>query len=410
MPFNNQAAKGALIELLRGSRRAVLLVGSGTSIPVGYPSWPQLLDELRNSVVPELAQFPVDLDLLGRAELVRTALKAHRDRVDRQRQFDQYLSGRFAPRTPSHTQVHRTLVRLPFCGFVTTNYDPAIEAAATYVQVGAGRDIQCEPIDLCSDSPDHSFRFLRGLGNATTPSAVLHVPGFWRRSDQIILSTGDYASRYGISEPVAAEGEALAVPTRPLDTFHRKVVWSLLTMYPVVFVGFSVEDRAFQLMLDFVHEDFKLAPNPPAHFAILGAQTDEDRERDATRLRRFGVMPVSSRTALATPSLMRSSTWRRTGSRLSEQSGQPGPLHGYRALWMPQLEASKLFVIARVVLGMMRRRSVPNASTASCTKSSCGFTSRLTPNLTHRAVEVGRRPNHSGLDSIDRLSHFSSRS
>jgi len=70
------------------------------------------------------------------------------------------------------------------------------------------------------------------------------------------------------------------------------MVWSLLTMYPVVFVGFSVEDRAFQLMLDFVHEDFKLAPNPPAHFAILGAQTDEDRERDATRLRRFGVMPV----------------------------------------------------------------------------------------------------------------------
>lgn len=181
MPFDNQAPKGALIELLRGSRRAVLLVGSGTSIPVGYPSWPQLLDELRNSVVPELAQFPVDLDLLGRAELVRTALKAHRDRVDRQRQFDQYLSGRFASRTPSHTQVHRTLVRLPFCGFVTTNYDPAIEAAATYVQVGAGRDFQCEPIDLCSDSPDHAFRFLRGLGSATTPSAVLHVHGFWRR-------------------------------------------------------------------------------------------------------------------------------------------------------------------------------------------------------------------------------------
>ena len=126
VPFDNQAAKGALIELLRGSRRAVLLVGSGTSIPVGYPSWPQLLDELRNSVVPELAQFPIDLDRLGRAELVRTALKAHRDRVDRQRQFDQYLSGRFAPRTPSHTQVHRTLVRLPVCGFVTTNYDPAI--------------------------------------------------------------------------------------------------------------------------------------------------------------------------------------------------------------------------------------------------------------------------------------------
>jgi hypothetical protein len=292
VPFDNQAAKGALIELLRGSRRAALLVGAGTSIPVGYPSWPQLLDELRDVVVPDLAPFPAALDLLDRAELVRETLKARHDHVDLQRQFDQYLSGRFAPRTPSHTQVHRTLVQLPFCGFVTTNYDPVIEAAATHVQVGAGRDFQCESIDLCSDSPDHSFRFLRGLGNASAPSAVLHVHGFWRKPDQIILSTGDYASRYGISGPVAAEGQAFAVPTRPLDTLHRKVVWSLLTMYPVVFIGFSVEDRAFQLMLEFVHEDFKLAPIPPAHFAILGARDDEDRERDATRLRRFGVMPV----------------------------------------------------------------------------------------------------------------------
>lgn len=156
MPFDNQGAKNGLVQLLRGSRRAVLLLGAGTSIPVGYPSWPGLLEELRSSVIPELAQFPEELDLLSRAELIRTTLKGHPDRDDRQRQFDQHLSGRFARRTPSHTQLHRTLVQLPFCGFVTTNYDPALEAAATQVQVTDGQDFQCETIDLCSDSPQRT--------------------------------------------------------------------------------------------------------------------------------------------------------------------------------------------------------------------------------------------------------------
>ena len=76
MPFDNEAAKRGLIQLLRGSRRALLLVGAGSSIPVGYPSWPQLLEELRAAVVPELTQFP-DVDLLSRAELIQTTLLLH---------------------------------------------------------------------------------------------------------------------------------------------------------------------------------------------------------------------------------------------------------------------------------------------------------------------------------------------
>lgn len=171
MPFDNEAAKRGLIQLLRGSRRAVLLVGAGSSIPVGYPSWPQLLEELRTAVIPELAQFP-EMDLLSRAELIRTTLRSYPDQLDRRRQYEQLLSARFGPRTPSHAPFHRTLVQLPFCGFVTTNYDPIIESAATYVQVSAGNDFQCGTIDLCGDSPNHAFHFLRGLGGGARPSAV----------------------------------------------------------------------------------------------------------------------------------------------------------------------------------------------------------------------------------------------
>ncbi len=291
MPYDNEGAKRALIQLLRGSRRAVLLVGAGSSIPVGYPSWPQLLEELRTAVVPELAQFP-DVDLLSRADLVRTTLAAYPDHVDRRRQYEQFLSRRFGPRAPSHAPFHRTLVQLPFCGFVTTNYDTTLESAATLVQIRAGNDLQCETIDLCGDSPNHAFHFLRGLGAGATPSAVLHVHGFWKKPEKLVLSAGDYVTRYGISRTAANTGEAIAPPTRPLGTLHRKVVWSLLTMYPVVFVGFGLEDPAFLLMLGFVHEDFELAANPPAHFALLGSLNEDERERDARRLRPFSVMPV----------------------------------------------------------------------------------------------------------------------
>jgi hypothetical protein len=100
VPFDNEAAQRGLIQLLRGSRRAVLLVGAGSSTPVGYPSWSQLLEELRTAVIPVLAQFP-EMDLLSRAELIRTILRSYPDHVDRRRQYEQLLSARFGPRTSS---------------------------------------------------------------------------------------------------------------------------------------------------------------------------------------------------------------------------------------------------------------------------------------------------------------------
>lgn len=291
MPFDNGAARDLLAQLLRQPRRAVLLVGAGSSIPVGYPSWPQLIIELRDQVVPELTTFP-DGDLLSHASAIRATLEQHADRVDRRRLYEQYFSNRFRPLTPSHALFHRTLIQLPFCGFATTNYDPTIESAATYVWMNNGQDRQCEAVDLCSSPPHLIFRFLRDLGGGNQPSSVLHVHGFWNRPDQLVLTREDYETRYGLrAQPVEAP-EAVAAPLRPLFNLHRKVVWSLLTMYPVVFVGFSVEDPAFELLLEFVHEDFELAPHPPAHFALLGSRDEDERDPIARRLRPYSVMPV----------------------------------------------------------------------------------------------------------------------
>lgn len=86
------------------------------------------------------------------------------------------------------------------------------------------------------------------------------------------------------------------MPQRQLDTLHRKVVWSLLTMRPVVFVGFSLRDPAFDLILRFVMNDFDLPPRPPVHFALLPSPIEDQQakrqEHDAEYLTHFGVMPI----------------------------------------------------------------------------------------------------------------------
>lgn len=269
-------------------------MGSGSSRFVGYPSWPRLLDELRERVVPELP-FPADLDLLQKASFIRNGLEGFDNRRDRQRQYRQYLEATFRPRadTPNHAPFHRTLVQFPFCGVASTNYDPVIESAISSLRFQKGLDSECYAIDLCGNKPHRVFEFLRSLTDDGDPSAVLHIHGYWENADDLILTLENYKIRYGLPDPRedAADG-ALALPVRALDSLHRKVVWSLLTMRAVVFVGFSVQDPAFTLMLEFVHEDFDLPPQPPAHFALLPSHEDDQEERDARFLGRFGVQPV----------------------------------------------------------------------------------------------------------------------
>jgi hypothetical protein len=77
-----------------------------------------------------------------------------------------------------------------------------------------------------------------------------------------------------------------------LNTLHRKVLWSLFTMRPVVFVGFSVGDPAFRLLLRFVVDDFELPFHPPPHIGLFPGYDDARREEDIQRLRLLGVQPV----------------------------------------------------------------------------------------------------------------------
>ena len=295
--FANDDARRQLTEVLQQPRQALLLVGSGSSQFVGYPSWPDLLNQLREEVIPE-EPFPSGLDFLAKASFVQAHLRQYHDSEDRHRQYRQHLEATFRPR-PQHNydDFHRTLAQMPFCGVATTNYDSVLELAIGSVRAENALDVQCHPIDLCIDRPHRVFEFLRGLSAGDALSSVLHIHGYWEHPEDIVLTSADYTRRYGLRNAHTTHDAGVAAePTRDLDTLHRKVVWSLLTMRPVVFVGFSLDDPAFLMMLDLVKKDFDLPLRPPPHFALLpsqvGVHQNQQQQDDAVYLSRIGVLPV----------------------------------------------------------------------------------------------------------------------
>ena len=236
--------------------------------------------------------------LLEKASFIRNRLRDYHDRAARERQFLEHLESTFRPRRPrNYEDFHKTLLRLPFCGVATTNYDEVLETAIKVVRIEDGLNPNCHAIDLCNNRPHRVLEFLRGLSVQNPDPAVLHIHGYWENPEHIVLTPEDYDSRYRVLAPTAPPPTPeISTPDRHLDTLHRKVVWSLLTMRPVVFVGFSLEDPAFDLMLEFVMKDFNLPRRPSRHFVLLPSCVHdgqaEVQEHQAVYLSRFGVLPI----------------------------------------------------------------------------------------------------------------------
>ncbi len=281
MGQSESAARDELLSLLR-EKRAVLMVGAGSSRFVGYPSWDELVSKL-NELAPGLRRSP-NTDRAAFVEDIKQQLR-------RERRLDDYynlLERTFSPRdsAPTHAPLHCALVQLGFAGIVTTNYDPVLEWA---IGEAFSRDVHhvCRPIDLCQKRCYRVFDFLRSLSRGSRHDFVLHLHGWHENPTNIILTRDDYQIRYGERRPATSSEP---VP-RILDTIHRKVIWSLMAMHSVVFVGFSMDDDFFMDMVDIVQQDFRLGSDP-VHFAIIGYTTDEEKGKMAHHLRRRGIAPV----------------------------------------------------------------------------------------------------------------------
>jgi len=231
--------------------------------------------------------MPVDPNenYLDRAE----AIKQHFMLLGRLAFYEEMLGRTYAPYTdrPNYTNTHQLLAGLPFRGFVTTNYEDAIECALQFLSPG-----QCSDHGVVINSVEADRHrvslFLQSITGGTGETRFVgHLHGRHNVTKSIILTAQEYENAYGF--PVTTEqGTA---PERA--TFHRNLSWALFATRRMVFVGCSMKDPYIKALLNAVSRDLwqAFAPN---HFVILPLEVAdlESAESIEADFARYGLRVV----------------------------------------------------------------------------------------------------------------------
>lgn len=259
----------AFEELCRAMRRRgprpIAMVGAGTSVRLGYPSWPGLMDRLdalaasavaspSQQAAPSVDKYP---DMLWRAQEYRRRLGDAR--------FGAELQEIFKPSGKADAFLD-DLVRLPFSHFVTTNYDPALEEAHQRV---FGRPA----VSINWDDRDDVVEFITRVADPIWRRRYVHLHGRWDQPSSIVLSDADYTRRYVQSD----------------DT--PKKLFAIFALRRFVFIGFSLSDPDLMAVLREVAA--RIGGTEARHFALVGYQEGENLEMHRNRfIAKFGVAPV----------------------------------------------------------------------------------------------------------------------
>lgn len=297
--MQNKNTKEKLITLLK-SGNVGLMVGAGSSLLLDdpYPSWGGLLNKMREDLLPAIAPFDAEQDdALLYAEEIKNKLLTD----NRIGEYFPFLQETFSPKTKNYDDVHVTLVKMPFSGIVTTNFDRVLEDAICSAFTTAEGAFSCDAVDLCESWSYEVLTFLRKLSLKGVPvqecrKLLLHLHGFYRHPRDLILTKSDYDSRY---KREVKDGAGVVVG-EALDTKHHQVIFSLSAMHPLLFVGFSMEDPAFMKILEIVKVTFNRGYEP-IHFVLMpfkkvadATQKEEkaEQEKEIRKLEPYGVKPI----------------------------------------------------------------------------------------------------------------------
>lgn len=252
----NRRVFDALTKLM-AEEKAIAFAGAGASAGM-YPLWGRFIEMLADHAVEE-----------GKAaEKDATRWKADKTASPQQRvnniirklgepPYRRFLKATFGPQRGDdgkrYTPTHAALLRLPFRGYVTTNYDPALDFARMALR----------PDCLTTGTPtwqddEEVHRWLTGdIFSQPGDCPILWIHGYWQRPDGIVLNAGEYAQAY-----------------RP--GLYRKTFERLWVQDRLVFVGFSFGDPQFTFMVGEMMRDIEAAHAEPRHIAILGLPLESD--------------------------------------------------------------------------------------------------------------------------------------
>jgi tetratricopeptide (TPR) repeat protein len=245
----NEAVYNALIKMMTEDK-AIAFVGAGASAGM-YPLWGEFIERLAGYALLTGKADKTDVD---RWNADKTSTPQQRVNNIHHKLGDalyySYIKSVFAPRkNPNgdrYTPIHSMLMRLPFRGYVTTNYDPALEFARS--------DIRTDSLTTGTPSwqdEDEVYRWFTGEAIASREDCpILWIHGYWQRPNSIVLNANEYAQTY-----------------RP--GLYRRAFEGIWMQNHLVFIGFGFADPQFTFMVREMMRDIVGAHAIPRHIAIL---------------------------------------------------------------------------------------------------------------------------------------------
>jgi hypothetical protein len=282
---DNSRHREAMLQLI-ASGEAIAFVGAGLSRPL-YPTWAGFLNKLAaeaSSMTRKVFTAPpgvTEADLLGYADAIQQHCRNHDSTLN-----SYYgLIGRSFGGVPERcTDTQRRLVRLPFRGFVTTNYDEGLEEAL--LDAGS-KHANCGVVIKREEDHHTVSDFLLSLNGGIQHVRVAHLHGIHDQTRHIILTRSDYDKAY--LTPLTERHP------RRLDDWpvHRKVVWALLATRRLVFFGTSLDDPVLKGVMETVARDL-WTEGQAIHYAVLPLETDSLNrlQSQQAELGHFGVQAV----------------------------------------------------------------------------------------------------------------------
>jgi hypothetical protein len=251
--IRDEALRPVLLSYVR-ERRCVLFVGAGLSRAAGYPGWGELMERVVQATgqLAEGARAQPELAALLTARRYPELADQCREILGRSR-FHAVLRAELArPVTPPEA-THRPMVQTPWAAIVTTNYDTLLEDAYA----------------LWSDEGVPKVPTGAQLGRHGTllldrAFFILKAHGTIHDEESLVLTSEDYR-RITHANPA-----------------FQSIMAALLLTHAVVFVGYSLSDPNFRLLIESQLAVF--GAQAPPRYAVMeavGAQEAQILRRTA---------------------------------------------------------------------------------------------------------------------------------
>jgi hypothetical protein len=246
-------------------RYYVLWAGSGLSIPAGYPDWVKTLEELCLACKVQylISQERSAEYIIAKAEECKNADV---------RAYKKTLADLFGRPVVSTRNAYLLLMKLPFKGYVTTNFDPLLLEAAA----------------LSKYNNIYSYPSLNYGMLYEDECPVFYIHGLARHGDEpigdnLVLASSDFDEAY--------------------DGNVRNFLESLLTFDPILFLGCRLEEPSIKATFQRVHKIHSKIQEThgielPERYILLPRHLEEEeRSQDAinsTEEERFQAMGINT--------------------------------------------------------------------------------------------------------------------